>query len=81
MDIASIINSPLLSLVGVLVPQAAPVIAVVQRFAPTIIAAAPVIQAAIKEGAPAFAAPGIETGPSYQSGPPSFALQVESRMR
>ncbi len=56
MDISALINSPLLSLVGALVPQAAPIIAIVQRFAPVITEAAPVLQAVIKEGGSAFAA-------------------------
>lgn len=56
MNIASVINSPLLNLVSMFVPQAAPVIAVIQRFAPAISAAEPVIRAAVAEGKPAFEA-------------------------
>lgn len=56
MNFASIINSPLLELVSMFVPQAAPVFAIIQRFAPAITAAEPVIRAAIAEGRPAFEA-------------------------
>lgn len=56
MNISSIINSPLLNLVSMFVPQAAPIISVIQRFAPAITAAEPVIRAAVAEGKPAFEA-------------------------
>ena len=50
----AIAQSPLLNLVSWAFPQAAPIIAIAQRYAPTIEAAQPAIVKAIEAGAPVF---------------------------
>lgn len=53
-DIAALVQSPLLGLIGRLVPQAAPVIEILRIAAPAIKIAQPMVAAAIAEGKPAF---------------------------
>lgn len=54
MDINLLLRSPLLGLISTFVPQAAPLINFIQAHQDTIARAAPVLQAAIDEGRPAF---------------------------
>lgn len=56
MDIGAVLSSPLLGLISFAVPQAAPIISILQRFAPAISAGANLVQAAVKDGIPAFEA-------------------------
>ncbi len=56
MNIAAILGSPLIGLISMFAPQAAPIITILQRFAPAIGAGADLVQAAVKEGLPAFEA-------------------------
>lgn len=71
LNISAILASPLLGLVAGFVPQAAPVIGFLRANAPLIGAAAPIIQAAIKEGRPAFEA-AIERAPQFASAVRTF---------
>ncbi len=54
-DVASVASGAL-SLVALAYPPAAPAIAIVTKVLPWVIAAAPVVKAAVKEGAPALEA-------------------------
>jgi hypothetical protein len=53
---ARIIESPLLNILGTFVPEAVPIIAILQRFAPVIVAATPAIESAVVAGIPVFEA-------------------------
>lgn len=79
MNIASILGSPLLGLVSMFAPQAAPVIALLQRFAPAIGAGVDVVQAAIKEGVPAFEAAKAQA-PELAAAAEALFEQFKTRM-
>jgi hypothetical protein len=52
--VQSIANNPLISLIGIVVPQANAVIDVIRRYGPIIDRAQPVIKAAVEAGEPVF---------------------------
>ncbi len=62
----SIIESPLVSIIGALVPEAAPIIAILQRFAPVVAAAEPAIAEAVTAGMPVFEA-AVAAAPKFGS--------------
>lgn len=76
MDIMSLLNSPLLGMISMLVPQAAPVINFIQSHRDVIAKAAPVVQAAIDEGKPAFDA-ALQHAPQLATALKGFLQQHE----
>lgn len=51
---ANVIDSPLMGLLSIIVPQAAPIIAIMRQYAPAIAAVTPVVVTAVEQGKPAF---------------------------
>lgn len=76
MDILSLLNSPLLGMISMLVPQAAPVINFIQSHKDVIAKVAPVVQAAIDEGKPAFDA-ALQHAPQLATALKGFLQQHE----
>lgn len=74
MDILALLNSPLLGMISMLVPQAAPVINFVKSHGDIIAKAAPMVQAAINEGKPAFDA-ALQHAPQLANAVKSFLQQ------
>lgn len=74
MDIFALLNSPLLGMISMLVPEAKPVINFIQSHSDIIAKAAPVVQAAINEGKPAFDA-ALQHAPQLATAVKSFLQQ------
>lgn len=74
MDVIALLNSPMLGLISTLVPQAAPVINFLQSHRDVISKAAPVVQAAVNEGRPAFDA-ALQKAPQFAAALKGFLQQ------